>query len=362
MDRILFVDEDLAFMEVTQRRLRKIFDIDIAQGGREGLNAVAGKGPYAVVITDLHMNGMDGFEFVEKAKKIDPDSVIVMLTGHGNLDVSLKALNGGKIFKFLIKPCKPHVLEKTLQECVEQYHRNSHLVKTPEAASTNRDKILIVDDDPEVLSVFTAAVNATDQCDVLTAENGKIALELIKFIKIHVIVTDLDIPDMGGIQLLKATHRREPNMDLFLMTWRPASEFQNSVPEINLNAIFQKPLDMQAVLEKIWSALRSNRKGEIKGFGTAAFLQMIEMEEKTCTLQVRSADKVGFLFFRKGQLIAAETGNLKNEDAAYDIINWKDATFEVARPDAEKHTEINRTLMHILVEAARRHDEAEADK
>ena len=358
----MFVDEDLSLMEVTQRHLNKIFYIDIAQGGREGLNAVAGKGPYSVIITGLHMVGMNGFQFVEKVKKIDSDSVIVMLTGHGKLDASLKALNGGKIFKFLIKSCKPHVLKKALQEGVEQYHRNRHWVKTPEAASFHGHKILIVDDDPEVLSVFASAVNATGQYDVLTAENGKIALELIKFIKIHVIAVDLSIPDMDGIQFLKAIHRREPNMGLFLMTWHPASKFQNSVPDVNLGAIFEKPLEMPTVLTKIRNCLRSDPKGEVDGFSTTAFLQMIEMEEKTCTIQVRSADRFGFLFFRKGQLIAAETEERKNEDAAYDIINWKDATIEVTHTDPEKRTEINRTLMHILVEAARRQDEAEADK
>jgi DNA-binding NtrC family response regulator len=362
MDKILFVDDDLALMEVTQRHLNKIFDIDFAQGGQEGLNAVAGKGPYAVIVTGLHMEGMNGFQFVEKAKKIDPESVIVMLTGQGKLDASLKALNGGKIFRFLIKPCKPHVLEKALQEGVEQYHKNRHWAKTPAAESSHGHKILIVDDDPEVLSVFAAAVNATGQYDVLTAENGKIALELIKFIKIHVIAVDLSIPDMDGIQFLKAIHRREPNMGLFLMTWHPASEFQRSVPDIKLGAIFEKPLDMPAVLAEIRNCLRSDPKAEIEGFSTTAFLQMIEMEEKTCTIQVRSADRFGFLFFRKGQLIAAETGEMKNEDAAYDIINWKDVTIEVTHSDHEKRTEINRSLMYILVEAARRQDEAEADK
>jgi DNA-binding NtrC family response regulator len=362
MDKILFVDEDLALMALTQRRLNKIFDIDIAQGGREGLNAVAGKGPYAVIITGLHMGGMNGFEFVEKTKKIDPDSVIIMLTGHGKLDASLKALNGGKIFKFLIKPCKPHVLQNALQEGVEQYHRNCHWAKAPEAASSHGHNILIVDDDPEVLSVFATAANATGQYDVLTAENGKIALELIKFIKIHVIVADLSIPDMDGIQLLKAIHKREPNMKLFLMTWHPASEFQDSVADINLDAVFEKPLKMPTVLTQIRNCLRSDPKNEIEGFSTTAFLQMIEMEEKTCTIQVRSVDRFGFLFFRKGQLIAAETGEKKNEYAAYDIINWKNTTIEVTHADPEKRTEINRPLMYILVEAARRQDEAEADK
>jgi len=359
MDRILFVDEDLALMEVTQRRLNKVFDIDIAQGGQEGLNAVAGKGPYAVIITGLHMSGMNGFQFVEQAKKIDPDSAIVMLTGHGRLDVSLKALNGGKIFKFLIKPCKPHVLEKVLQEGVEQYRKNRHWAKTSDAATSHRHKILIVDDDPEVLSVFATAVNATGHYDVLTAENGKIALELVKFIKIHAIAADLNIPDMDGIQLLRAIHRREPNMSLFLMTWNPAFEFQDSIPDITLDAVFEKPLDMPSVLATILTSLRSDPKGKIEGFSTTAFLQMIEMEEKTCTIQIKSAENVGFLFFRKGRLIAAATGDRRGEDAAYDILNWKDATIQITHADLEKRIEINRSLMHILVEAARRQDELE---
>ncbi|HKL82228.1 MAG TPA: response regulator [Desulfobacter sp.] len=359
MDRILFVDEDLALMEVTQRRLNKVFDIDIAQGGREGLNAVAGKGPYAVIITGLHMSGMNGFQFVEEAKKIDSDSAIVMLTGHGRLDVSLKALNGGKIFKFLIKPCKPHVLENVLQEGVEQYRKNRHWAKTVDAASSHRHKILIVDDDPEVLSVFATTVNATGHYDVLTAENGKIALELVKFIKIHAIAADLNIPDMDGIQLLRAIHRREPNMSLFLMTWNPAFEFQDSIPDITLDAVFEKPLDMPSILATIRASLRSDPKGKIEGFSTTAFLQMIEMEEKTCTIQVKSAEDVGFLFFRKGRLIAAATGDKRGEDAAYDILNWKDSAIQITHADLEKRIEINRSLMHILVEAARRQDEAE---
>lgn len=362
MDKILFVDEDIDLMEVSQRRLDKLFDVDIAQGGSEGLNLVAGKGPYAVIITSLHMIGMNGFQFVEKVKKIDPDSIIIMLTGHGKLDVSLKALNGGKIFKFLIKPCKPHVLKKAVQEGVEQYHRNRHWAKTPGDASSDRQKILIVDDDTEVLSVFTAAVNAKGQHDVLTAENGKIALELTKFIKIHVIIADLNIPDMDGIQLLQAIHRREPDMGLFLMTWNPSSEVQKMVPKIHADAIFEKPLNIPDVLSTVESSLRSDPKGEVKGFGTSAFLQMIEMEEKTCSLQVRSAGRVGFLFFRKGRLIAAQTGDLKSDEAAYDIINWQDAAIEVVHATPEKRVEINRPLMHILVEAARRHDEAENDK
>ena len=107
MNKILFVDDDVNLLKASQRWLRKMFDVDIAQGGKEGLTAIAEKkGPYAVIISDLMMPGMDGFQFLESARNAVPDSVFIMLTGHANLDSSLKALNEGNIFRFLTKPCK----------------------------------------------------------------------------------------------------------------------------------------------------------------------------------------------------------------------------------------------------------------
>lgn len=362
MDRILFVDDDLDFMEVTQQRLNNTYQIDISHGGREGINAVAEKGPYAAIITGLHMKGMNGFQFVAKAKKIDPDSVIIMLTGRDKLDVTLKAMNGGKVLRFLTKPCKSHVLDKALKEAVERYRKNHISSRKPESEPSQRHKILIVDDDPEVLSVFAAALRAEGRYDVLTAENGKIALELIKFIKMDVVAAGLNISDMNGIQLLKAIRRREPDIGLFLMTWHSADEFQGSVEGVNPDTVFEKPLDMPTVLAVIRARIKADPKREIEGFSTSSFLQMIEMEAKTCTLQVRSGERLGFLFFRKGRLIAARTKDKKNEKAAYDIINWKGAAIEVVNEDPEKLTEINLSLMQILVEAARIQDESKEDQ
>lgn len=364
MNKILFVDDDVNLLKASQRRLRKTFDIDIAQGAQEGLTAVTEKGPYAVIISDLLMPGMDGFEFMAKANEIAPGSVFIMLTGHANLDASLKALNEGNIFRFLTKPCKMHVLEKALQAGVEQYHENHQVARTPEPVSTDRyrSKILIVDDDPEILSVFAAAMNASGQFDVLTAENGKVANDLLNLMKIDMVVADRNMPELDGIRLLNAIQQRDPDIILFLMTWQPTPELEKALSDIDLGGILEKPLDMKSVLKTIRGKLPSGPKGTIDGFSTAAFLQMIEMEEKTCTLQVRSGERVGFLFFQKGQLIAAETGAQKKEEAAYDIINWKDAAIEVDHADRKKKPEINRPLMHILMEAARKQDETDMNE
>ena len=338
-----------------------MFDVDIAQGGQEGLVAITKKGPYAVIISDLLMPGMDGFEFMEKAKHTAPDSVFIMLTGHADLNASLKALNEGNIFKFLTKPCKMHVLEKAIQAGVEQHDKTHQTVQTsnPAVVDHYRNKILIVDDDPEILSVFSTALNAISQFDVLTAENGEVALHILNIIQIDIMIADKEMPEMDGVRLLSSVRRSNPDMKLILMTWQPTPELKKEVSALGLAGFVEKTLDMQTALKTIQQRIHSRPMGQIDGFSTAAFLQMIELEEKTCTLKVHSGDQSGVLFFQKGQLIAAETGSLQNEEAAYDIINWKDASIKVDHVDRKKEAHINRPLIYILMEAARKQDETD---
>ena len=103
MEKILIVDDDINILKASERCLRKQFDLEIAKGGKEGLSVIAEKGPFSVIVSDLLMPGMNGFEFMENAGKLSPHSVFIMLSGHADLDASLKALNEGNIFKFFAK-------------------------------------------------------------------------------------------------------------------------------------------------------------------------------------------------------------------------------------------------------------------
>ncbi|MDX9787452.1 MAG: response regulator [Desulfobacterales bacterium] len=359
MSKVLFVDDDMNLLQANQRRLRKTFQVDIAGSGPEGLNVISDKGPYAVIISDLVMPGMDGFEFLEQARQAAPQSVFIMLTGHANLDASINALNKGYIFRFLTKPCKIHVLEKAIQAGLEQYHKNNQLLKSNQNIPDQRfrKKVLVVDNDPEVLSVLSAALHATGQFEVLTAENGQVALTILNLLKIDIILADKDMPEMNGIDLLAAVHENFSEVEGFLMTWQSAAEMHQEIKAVGAAGCFEKPIDTTAVINTIKDALHSAPRGQIDGIGTASFLQMLEMEEKTCTLQVRSGEKLGLLFFQKGRLIGAETEKLTNEAAACEIINWKNAVIEIENIGRKKEVGIHRPLMHILMEAARIKDE-----
>lgn len=120
-DKVLFVDDDPDILAAFRRHLRKQFQIETALSGKEGLESVEQRGPYAVVVSDLGMPGMDGIEFLSHVREVAPDSVRMMLTGHADLDAAIEAVNEGNIFRFLTKPCPGDILGKALSAGVEQY-------------------------------------------------------------------------------------------------------------------------------------------------------------------------------------------------------------------------------------------------
>jgi response regulator RpfG family c-di-GMP phosphodiesterase len=121
LPRILCVDDEKNVLEGLSRSLRGSFLVETAVGGLEGIELLNTKGPFAVVVSDLRMPGIAGVEFLARARLIAPDTVRVLLTGHGDLEAAISAVNDGNIFRFLTKPCPADVLAKSLNACAEQH-------------------------------------------------------------------------------------------------------------------------------------------------------------------------------------------------------------------------------------------------
>ena len=119
--KILCVDDEFNILEAYQRSLRKEFKLDVANGGQQGLDLIREKGPYAVIVSDMRMPGMDGVQFLSRVREIAPDSVRIMVTGNADQQTAVEAVNQGHIFRFLNKPCQPTILAETLRAGLEQY-------------------------------------------------------------------------------------------------------------------------------------------------------------------------------------------------------------------------------------------------
>ena len=120
-EKILFVDDDPNLLASIERNLRRRFPLDTAEGGAPGLEKVAQHGPYAVVVADRQMPGMDGIQFLSQVRQQAPDTVRIMLTGNVDLESAIRVVNEGNIFRFLTKPCPPETLAKALEDARAQY-------------------------------------------------------------------------------------------------------------------------------------------------------------------------------------------------------------------------------------------------
>ncbi len=121
--KILVVDDDPETVAALRRKLRRKYRIDTAVGPIRALEAVVEQGPYAAVVSDLRMPGLDGIEFFSRLRKACPDTVRLMLTGHADLRAAMDAVNTGHVFRFLAKPCDEEELEAALAAAVAHYQQ-----------------------------------------------------------------------------------------------------------------------------------------------------------------------------------------------------------------------------------------------
>jgi response regulator RpfG family c-di-GMP phosphodiesterase len=120
-EKILLVDDDSNVLDAYRRLMGREFLMETALGATQGLKLATEHGPYAVVVSDMRMPGMDGIQFLSRIKNQAPDSIRVMLTGNADMDTAINAINEGSIFRFLNKPCSRELLAKTLTAALVQY-------------------------------------------------------------------------------------------------------------------------------------------------------------------------------------------------------------------------------------------------
>ena len=118
---VLLVDDDPNILQGFKRHLRKHFRVDTALGAKEALEVVAQHGPFAVIVSDMQMPEMNGIQLLHRVREMAPDTVRMMLTGNADQKTAMDAVNDGRIFRFLTKPCSPEHLRLALEAGVEQY-------------------------------------------------------------------------------------------------------------------------------------------------------------------------------------------------------------------------------------------------
>jgi len=222
-------------------------------------------------------------------------------------------------------------------------------------------QVLIVDDEPALLLSIKSGFEGNGRLHILTAENGRDALDILDRNRIDLVVTDLRMPVMDGVQLLSVMSESFPEVPHIVMTAFGTPLLDNLLKKAGALDILEKPFDIEALEQAICRALDAHEEQSrsLSGLALSSFLQMVAMEAKTVHIKVfHPSGRNGSLFFRQGDLIDAEVCGLVGDEAALEMLAWEDIRVSMKEfPAPASGTRMQSELLPLLFMAAQHEDE-----
>jgi DNA-binding response OmpR family regulator len=222
--------------------------------------------------------------------------------------------------------------------------------------------VLIVDDDREMLTTLAKGfAKYDDTFTVLTAEDGQTAMEVLQHDTVSLIVTELTAPGIDGPGLLKHVAESYPEIPSIVITAHSTPEMERLARQSGAAEYCSKPVMPENLSRKIMTILsRQSDGGTLYSVSSGIFLQLIEMEQKTCTIRLEdiASGQKGVLFFRDGELLNARAGHLQGKPAAQRIFSWDKVTISIQNDCPPIANQIQSELQTLILEAARLKDEA----
>jgi len=220
--------------------------------------------------------------------------------------------------------------------------------------------VLVVDDSVMLITYLEESFQKyQDDFNLITANDGSEAIELLKTTPISLLITDLQMPRIDGLGLLAFATKYYPKVPCIVMSAHGTPKIIETIKKDILQFI-EKPFTAKELSRTIMSVLnRDTPDGSLSGISVVTFLQMVEMEQKTCLCEVESpGNPKGFFYFQGGELFHAVCGELKGEKAAIKLINMDTPSINFRRPPKRKIARaIKRRLTALILDATRIKDE-----
>lgn len=209
---------------------------------------------------------------------------------------------------------------------------------TVSGASKGRrtSSILIVDPDHFMQEMIESGFRLYDPgFRILKADDPEAALQILGEHRVQLIITELHFPDARkkGVEFLLGLEDDAPHVPVIVLTEAQVEDFSDLLAA---TAIIPKPPDMDYLLSKVTKVLQESRESILRGISLESFLQVLEVEKKTCTLTVVSGPSTGHLYINEGELIHAETSRFDAKAAVFAMLSWPDYSIKITEHcDAE---------------------------
>jgi CheY-like chemotaxis protein len=238
MEQVLIVEDDDTSRRLMKRVIEKLgFSALVAKDGATALGIFAEASP-KIVVTDLRMPKIDGLELLHRVKRLNPAVEVVVVTAHGDYDTAIHALREGAS-DYLKKPIKLPELEAALFRCKYRLVDSERIRLTPVVA--------VVEDDPTDLQML-ARVFEKEGWDVVPLASGDAAIAAFDERKIDVLVTDLRLPGVSGLELLRQLRVRTQDCEVIVVTGYGDEASVSRAMRDGAFHYLRKPIDLEQLL------------------------------------------------------------------------------------------------------------------
>lgn len=216
--------------------------------------------------------------------------------------------------------------------------------------------ILYIEEKPHVReNVIRMLSGPGDFFKVLAASTIVEAIDLMEKVRVDLVIAGRQI-NAKEIDILDGCLRQHKDTRLMVMAKRN-SHVAGLLKAFEYKMQFEVPVDIGLLLERLFDEFGINTGGQLRGISIASFLQMIELENKTCVIKVLSGGKTGYLYCNRGDLIDAEMDGLNGKEAAFAIFGLDNALILIDYDTPARENRINAPLMSLLLESGRIKDE-----
>lgn len=218
--------------------------------------------------------------------------------------------------------------------------------------------ILIVDSDQAMLKTLTGLLRGQGGfLNVHAATDGKQALMVLQKIPIRIVITAIRVSDIDGLALVARISKEYPSVKIIVMTSNARPLLRAKIRKFPSTVYLDQAHDISMLTNRVFTELQIDYGGRVRGINLSSFLQMMELESRTCTLKVTSKDKTGYLWLENGQPIAAKSKTAKGKEAALKIIAWKNVFIDIDYTPQKVEREISLPLMMLILESGQMDDE-----
>jgi DNA-binding NarL/FixJ family response regulator len=228
-----------------------------------------------------------------------------------------------------------------------------------------RYKILLLDDDNDWLALCREMLGSSlpSKPEIITANAARKALALLETEPIRLLVCDLKMPRIDGLQMLTIVRRRFPELRTVVLSGMEDEEFRSRAYALGVDLFWLKS-EMQRnsklFNECLESLLGRDSHSGFRGIQSKSLMDIIQMEcisRSSTVLRITRGPLMAKLWIQDGELIDAETEGAHGEVAFQRLLAWKTGTFENLPPEPDRPRTINKPVNALLLESAQSQDE-----